>query len=124
MGTSLHPPLVVFGRSNPPFAAPFFLPVIFSLAQVSGAVRNPQDNSRGRIGLVLQVSVLMTLFVVLMPIIGFFLSAVILLVGGIYAMGYRRHLTVGLLTVGMLLFCWFVFVKTLGLPLPSGNLFG
>ncbi len=98
--------------------------IVFSLAQVRGAIKEPQENARGRIGLVLQISVLMTLFVFLLPIIGFFLGTTILLVGGVYAMGYRKHLTVGMLTVGMLLFCWFVFVKTLGLPLPTGTIFG
>ncbi len=98
--------------------------IVFSLAQIKGALKEPQQNARGRISLVLLISVLMILFVGLMPIIGFFLATLILLVGGIYAMGYRKHLTVGLLSVGMLLFCWFVFVKTLGLPLPSGNIFG
>ncbi len=98
--------------------------IVFSLAQIVSAVRNPQANSRGRIGLVLVVSLLMILFVALLPIIGFFLATLILLAGGIYTMGYRKHLTVGLLTLGMLLFCWFIFVKTLGLPLPTGSVFG
>ncbi len=98
--------------------------IVFSLAQVSGALRSPQDNATGRIGLVFKISVLMILFVTLLPVIGFFLAMLILLVGGIYAMGYRNHLTVGLLSAGMLMFCWFVFVKTLGLPLPTGSIFG
>ncbi len=98
--------------------------MVFSLAQISGALRRPEQNSRGRIRLVLTFAVLMILFVFLMPVIGFYLATLILLVGGIYAMGYRRHLTVGLLTVGMLLFCWFIFAKTLGLPLPTGVIFG
>ena len=98
--------------------------IIFSLLQIASSLKQPQENSRGRISLVLLVCVLMILFVGLLPIIGFFLATLILLVGGIYAMGYRKHLTVGLLTVGMLGFCWFVFMKTLGLPLPMGNFFG
>lgn len=98
--------------------------IVFSLAQISGAIRNPQVNAKGRIGLVMQVSALMILFVVLLPIAGFFISTTFMLVGGIYAMSYRKHLTVALLTIGMLLFCWFVFVKTLGLPLPTGSIFG
>jgi putative tricarboxylic transport membrane protein len=98
--------------------------IAFSLLQIIGGIKSPEENSRGRIGLVLMMIVLMTLFVTLMPIAGFFLSMLILLVGGIYAMGYRRHLTVGLLTVGMISFCWFIFIKTLGLPLPWGSIFG
>ncbi len=98
--------------------------IIFSLLQIVSSLKQPQDNSRGRISLVLLVCLLMILFVGLLPIIGFFPATLILLVGGIYAMGYRKHLTVGLLTVGMLGFCYFVFMKTLGLPLPMGNFFG
>jgi putative tricarboxylic transport membrane protein len=97
---------------------------LFSFMQIVSAMKNPEANKHGRISLVMIVSVLMILFVTLLPIIGFFLSTLILLVGGIYAMNYRKHLTVVLLTAGMMLFCWAIFIKTLGLPLPSGSLFG
>ncbi len=98
--------------------------IVFSLMQIIGGIKKPQKNARGRIGLVLGIIVLMTLFVTLMPVAGFFPSMLILLVGGIYAMGYRRHLSVGLLAAGMITFCWFIFIQTLGLPLPMGSLFG
>ena len=96
----------------------------FSIMQIIGGIQNPQENPRGRISLVLVIIVLMTLFVTLMPLAGFFLSMLILLVGGIYSMGYRKHVSVGLLAAGMITFCWFVFIKTLGLPLPMGSFFG
>ncbi len=98
--------------------------IIFSILQIIGGIKNPENNSRGRIRLVLVMIVLMTLFVTIMPIAGFFPSMLILLIGGVYAMGYRTHITVGLLAVGMVAFCWFIFIKTLGLPLPMGNFFG
>ena len=98
--------------------------IAFSLLQIIGGLKKPEENSRGKIPLVLAIIVLMTLFVVLMPMVGFFPSMLILLIGGIYAMGYRRHITVGLLTAGMVAFCWFIFIKTLGLPLPMGSFFG
>jgi len=98
--------------------------IIFSLMQITSAMKSPQNNKHGRIGLVMIVSALMILFVSLLPLIGFFLSTTILLVGGIYAMDYRKHLAVVFLTAGMLLFCWAIFIKTLGLPLPAGSLFG
>ncbi|MCP4291548.1 MAG: hypothetical protein GY780_06905 [bacterium] len=97
--------------------------VVFSLLQIVGGLRLPENNTRGRISLVLSMCVLMILFVTLLPLIGFFLATLILLIGGIYAMGYRKHLTVVLLTAGMLVFCWFIFIQTLGLPLPMGRLF-
>jgi len=98
--------------------------VVFSVLQITGALKEPEANPRGKIRLVLTILVLMTLFVGLLPVAGFYVAALVLLVGGVYAMGYRRHLTVGVLTVGMLAFCWLVFIRTLGLPLPSGSLFG
>jgi len=98
--------------------------IIFSVAQITGAFLNPPENPRGRVGLVLVIAALMILFVGLLPVIGFYLSTLILLTGGIYAMGYRKYSTIGLLTAGTLLFCWFVFAKTLGLPLPAGSIFG
>ncbi|MBT4291968.1 hypothetical protein HOD41_04695 [bacterium] len=98
--------------------------ILFSLMQITSAMKNPQANKHGRISLVMIVSALMILFVTLLPLIGFFLSTLILLVGGIYAMEYKKHLTVVLVATGMLLFCWAIFIKTLGLPLPSGSLFG
>jgi len=97
---------------------------VFSLLQIISGFRKPQQNSRGRIGLVLTIIVLMTLFVFLMPLAGFFPAMLILLLGGIYAMDYRRHITTGLLAAGMIAFCWFIFIKTLGLPLPMGSFFG
>ncbi len=60
--------------------------IVFSLAQIRGAVMDPPVNYRGRISLVLQVSILMTLFVFLLPLIGFFLATTILLVGGMAVM--------------------------------------
>ncbi len=96
----------------------------FSLLQIIAGLNHPESNSRGRIRLVLAIIVLMFFFVTLMPLIGFFPAMLILLMGGVYAMGYRRHLTVILLSSGMVLFCWFIFIKTLGLPLPPGQFFG
>ena len=98
--------------------------ITFSLMQIISGIKNPESNFRGKIRLVLVIIVLMTLFVALMPKAGFFPSMLILLIGGVYAMGYRRHIIVGLLSAGMLTFCYFVFIKTLGLPLPMGNFFG
>jgi len=98
--------------------------IAFSLLQIFGGIKKPQQNGRGRIKLVLMIIVLMFMFVMLMPRIGFFPSMLILLIGGVYAMDYRQHLKVGLLTAGMISFCWFIFIKTLGLPLPMGNFLG
>ncbi len=63
------------------------------------------------------------IFVAILPSAGFFVATVILLVGGIYAIGYRRHFVVATVTVVVLAFCYLVFIRILGLPLPTGSLF-
>ncbi|PID81768.1 hypothetical protein CSA17_01290 [bacterium DOLJORAL78_65_58] len=96
---------------------------LFSLVQIVSGLRHPQENSRGQVGKVLIIAVLLMVFVFLLPRAGFFPATVVLLVGGIYTMGYRNHLKTALLVMGVLLFCWLVFVQTLGLPLPMPGLF-
>jgi len=96
---------------------------LFSLMQIVSGLRHPEENSRGHVGKVLFIAALMIVFVILLPLAGFFPATLLLLVGGVYAMGYRSHLKVGLLAAGVLIFCWFIFVQTLGLPLPMGTIF-
>jgi O-antigen/teichoic acid export membrane protein len=96
---------------------------VFAAMQIGDDLRHRQDVKRGRVRLVLGMIVLMVIFVTLLPRVGFFAASLVLLVGGIYAMGYRRHAVVAMVTVSMLAFCYFVFIRTLGLPLPSGEWF-
>ncbi len=96
---------------------------VFAVMQVRADLINHQDVGHGRVKLVLGLVLLMVVFVAILPGIGFFPATTILLLGGIYAMGYRRHVMVATVTVSMLVFCYVVFIRTLGLPLPEGSWF-
>jgi len=93
---------------------------VFAVLQVIQGVKLHKPVKHGRVMLVLGIIVLMSIFVALLPRAGFFPSSLILLLGGIYAMGYRQHLKAALVGASMLAFCYLVFIKTLGLPLPGG----
>ena len=93
---------------------------VFSVLQVRSDLRTHQAVKHGRVKLVVGMIALMTVFVFALPRIGFFPSALILLIGGIYALGYRRHFMAAVVGISMLVFCYIVFIRTLGLPLPEG----
>ncbi len=96
---------------------------IFAVMEIRADLVEHEDVKHGRVKLVLGIILLMGVFVVLMPRVGFFPATVLLLVGGIYAIGYRRHAAVAVVTASVLAFCYLVFVRILGLPLPAGSLF-
>lgn len=73
----------------------------------------------------LALSVLMVgAFLALIPLIGFFASAALLMVGLPAALGYREPMVVLPTTVGFLLLTWLVFVRLFAKPLPTGVLWG
>ncbi len=96
---------------------------VFAFLQIRADLNDHQGVKHGRIQLVLGIIVLMSVFVALLPRAGFFPAALVLLLGGIYAMGYRRHGVIAAVAVSMLVFCYVVFIRTLGLPLPQGGWF-
>ncbi len=96
---------------------------VFAVLQIRTELINHKDIKHGRVKLVLGIILLMAVFVALLPRAGFFPAATVLLVGGIYAMGYRRHIVMAVVAVSMLVFCYVVFIRTLGLPLPEGGWF-
>ncbi len=96
---------------------------VFAAITVRADLVDHKEVKHGRVMLVLGIIVLMGLFVALLPHLGFFIATVILLSGGIYAIGYRRHVVVATMTIAVLAFCYLVFIRVLGLPLPTGSLF-
>jgi len=111
------------GQSVGPATIPLIWAVvlaIFAALQAVTGMKAGQPVKHGRVGLVLGIILLMVVFVALLPRAGFFPSSLILLLGGIYAMGYRHHVKAAVVGVSMLAFCYLVFIKTLGLPLPGG----
>jgi hypothetical protein len=96
---------------------------VFAAMEIRAELRDPKDIDHGRVGLVVGIIALMALFVAVLPLIGFFLATAIMLIGGVYAMRYRRHIVVAVVTLAVLAFCYVVFVRVLGVPLPTGSLF-
>ena len=96
---------------------------VFAVLQFRADLTNHQGAKHGRVKLVLGLILLMVVFVTILPLVGFFPATMILLLGGIYAMGYRRHAMVAIVSVSMLVFCYVVFIRILGLPLPEGTWF-
>lgn len=96
---------------------------VFAALAIRADIVEHKPVEHGRVRLVLGIIVLMGVFVAALPHIGFFAATVVLLLGGVYAIGYRRHVMVAVVTIGVLVFCYLVFVRVLGLPLPVGSLF-
>ncbi|MCK9997445.1 MAG: tripartite tricarboxylate transporter TctB family protein [Candidatus Krumholzibacteria bacterium] len=96
---------------------------VFAVLQIRADLVNHQHVKHGRVNLVLGLILLMVVFVAILPLVGFFPATLILLLGGIYAMGYRRHGMAAAVAVSMLVFCYVIFIRTLGLPLPEGSWF-
>jgi len=96
---------------------------VFAVLEIRSDLRDHKTTEHGRVRLVLGITALMAAFVFLMPRLGFFAATTILLLGGVYAIGYRRHFVVATVTIAVLAFCYVVFVRVLGLPLPPGTLF-
>ena len=67
---------------------------------------------------------LTTAYTFLMPVIGFFPATLMLLVGGMVILGYRKIGVISIATAAVLAFMYGIFYKVLMVPLPMGSLFG
>lgn len=63
-------------------------------------------------------------FLLLIPLIGFFPAAGLLMVGLPVALGYRVPIVVLPVTAGFLVLVWVVFVRLFAKPLPTGLIWG
>ncbi len=77
----------------------------------------------GRTRLVIMMIALTTAYTFLLPWIGFFPATIILLVGGMVILGYRKIGVISIASVAVLAFMYGVFYKVLMVPLPMGSLF-
>lgn len=60
---------------------------------------------------------------ILLPILGFFTTAAIFLIGHMLYLGIRAPLTLFGVTAGILAAAWVLFERFLGVPLPHGFLY-
>lgn len=63
----------------------------------------------------------LVLFAIVFEHVGFFVSAGIFIPIISLALGYRRFVTIGLTTLGVLLFVYLVFIQLLAVNLPTGG---
>ncbi len=113
------------GQNVSPATVPIIwssLLAVFAVMEIRSDLLHHKPVEHGRVGLVLGIILLMMLFVALLQRLGFFIATAVLLLSGIYAMGYRRHAVAIAVAVAVLGFCYVIFVRVLGLPLPMGTL--
>ena len=65
---------------------------------------------------------LLILYLISIFYLGYFISSFVFLFIGMYMLGYRRYLTILLISAGWLLFSYLIFYKLLYVPLPIGKL--
>lgn len=84
------------------------------------ARRPPPPPPRGQRGRVLALSGMLVAWVAGLPVLGFLASSAAFLPAGAYLLGYRRHGVIWGVAAGVILLCWVVFARVLGVPLPTG----
>jgi len=66
---------------------------------------------------------ILTLYVILMKVLGFYSSSILFMLGFGYWMGYRKWIPLVATTAGMLTFVYILFNMTLHVGFPNGLLF-
>lgn len=84
--------------------------------------REEKDPGWGRVGLVFVYLGWTILYLILIQYIGYFISTVLFLLGGMYYLNYRNWKVMVGLAAGWLLFSYFAFYRLLYVPLPTGTL--
>ncbi len=77
----------------------------------------------GLVRLVWIIIGLITVYTLLMPVIGFFPSTFLMLLGGMLIMKYKNYWMIATTSFMVVLFMYLVFYKILMVPLPMGSLF-
>ncbi|CCQ74351.1 membrane protein of unknown function [Magnetospira sp. QH-2] len=98
--------------------------VAFSLMLVFQAIRQrgKPDPIPGRIGFVILFALWLFAYLAAVEPIGYFTSTFAFLMGSMFAMGYRRLGVMVVVSIGWLVFSYFIFLKLLYISLPIGPL--
>lgn len=67
--------------------------------------------------------ILMFIYALLLEPLGFYVASILFMPLTMYLLGARKPLSIGLTSIGVLLFVYLVFGKLLGVPLPESTLF-
>jgi putative tricarboxylic transport membrane protein len=77
---------------------------------------------RGRVGLVLMAAMGSIAYLFLMPLLGYFLATSLFAVGLMMALDRKRWISILLVSLGWIVFAYFIFYRLLCVPLPLGIL--
>ena len=80
------------------------------------------DPVAGRVGFVVIVLLWLSLYLIAIQTVGYFVSSFVFLAVSMYGLGYRRLPVMGLVAVGWLVFSYVIFSRLLYIPLPVGPL--
>lgn len=80
------------------------------------------DPVPGKVGFVILFVAWLGVYVAAIETIGYFVSTLVFLIASMYVMTYRNHLVIFAVSLGWLVFAYFVFVQLLYIPLPIGPL--
>ncbi len=114
------------------FVGPSTVPQVWALLMTTMAIlillkhlKENQEPTRtpGQVKLVVAIILLITVYTLCMPLIGFFPATVFMLIIGMVIMQYRKYMVITTVTVSVMIFMFIVFYKILLVPLPMGNLF-
>ena len=84
--------------------------------------KDEPDPKFGRIDTVLLFFGIVVVYLILTPLIGYFISTFIFLFIGMYVLSYKKIVTMVTISGGWLLFSYLIFFKLLYVPLPQGRL--
>jgi len=112
VGPSVVPRLWIF------ILIPLNIYLMFDIFRQKKEIEHKDENKKivfGFIGLLI-------LYLISIFYIGYFISTFIFIFAGIYILGYRKYLTMLIISFGWLLFSYLIFYKLLYVPLPVGKL--
>ncbi len=89
------------------------------------AVKHPEQkyDKQGNVIIPLRLTILMIVYVLIIRVLGYYLSTLLFLITGAYILNYRKHALIFVVSVAYILFSYLVFYKILQVPLPGMNLF-
>lgn len=111
------------GPAGVPYLWISFTTLFCVILMVQAIVRKLQpDPVAGNVGFVLIFAAGLVVYLMAIETIGYYLSTFLFIVVSMYALGYRRYLTMVSVAVGWLVFSYAVFANLLYIPLPEGPL--
>jgi len=84
--------------------------------------KEDEDPEWGNIKKVATIIAMIILYLIIMQIIGYFISTALFLIGSMYYLDYRNWKVMIIMTVVWLLISYFAFYRLLYVPLPKGIL--